>query len=175
MIGDARVAHRAKKDGIERAQLFQPVFGHHPPGLEIGLATPVEMVPRQRKIKTARCRLQHANPFGDDFAADAVAFDHCDFVILQVPSRSPYFSSYFSSFLYTCPPFITNFTRSSSVMSVVGSPDTATTSANLPASREPMRSCHPISCAAPVVAARMAWTGVIPNFTMYSNSFVWLP
>src|SRR6267378_6129157 len=58
--------------------------------------------------------------------------------------ESPYFSSYFSSFLYTCPPFITDLTRSSSVMSVVGSPDTATTSANLPASREPMRSCHPM-------------------------------
>src|SRR3984893_6927506 len=89
--------------------------------------------------------------------------------------ESPYFSAYLSSFLYTCPPFITNFTRSSSVMSVVGSPDTATTSANLPASREPMRCCHPLSCAAPVVAASIVWTGVIPNFTMYSNSFVWLP
>src|SRR6202158_4850408 len=70
--------------------------------------------------------------------------------------ESPYFISYFSSFLYTCPPFITNFTRSSSVMSVGGSPDTATTSANLPASSEPIRSCHPISCAAPVVAASIA-------------------
>src|SRR4029077_12557253 len=89
MIGDARVTHRSKKDCIERAQLFQPVLWHHPSGFEIGLATPVEMVPRQRKIKTARCRLQDANPFGDDFAADAVAFDHCDFVILQVSSNRP--------------------------------------------------------------------------------------
>src|SRR6267378_7499021 len=58
--------------------------------------------------------------------------------------ESPHLSSHLSSFLYTCPPFITNFTRSSSVMSVVGSPYTATTSATLPASRQPMRSCHHI-------------------------------
>src|SRR6266481_5094883 len=172
MIGNARITHRSKKDCIKRAQLFQPVLWHHPPCLEIGFATPVEMLPRQRKIKTARCRLEHANSFGDYFAPDAVSFDNCNLVILQVSSNRLTSVSYFSSFLYTCPPFITNLTRSSSVMSVVGSPDTATTSANLPASREPMRSCHPMSCAAPVVAARIAWTGVIPNFTMYSNSFV---
>src|ERR1700674_4722293 len=86
MVGNARVAHRSKEDCIERAQLFQPVFWHHSSCLEIGLTTPVEMLPRQRKIKTARCRLEHANPFGDHFAADAVSFDNCNLVILQVSS-----------------------------------------------------------------------------------------
>ena len=52
---------------------------------------------------------------------------------------------HFSSFLNTWPPFMTNFTRSSSVISAIGSPATATRSANLPASTEPTRSCHPIS------------------------------
>jgi hypothetical protein len=40
--------------------------------------------------------------------------------------------SHFKSFRKTTPPFITNFTRSISVMSVSGSPETATISANLP-------------------------------------------
>ena len=39
---------------------------------------------------------------------------------------------YFTSFRYTTPPFITNFIRSISVMSVSGLPETATISANLP-------------------------------------------
>src|SRR5258707_3780706 len=89
MIGDARITHRSKKDGIERAQLFQSVLWHHPPSLEIGFATPVEMLPRQRKIKTARCRFEHANSFGDHFAPDAVSFDNCNLVILQVSSNRP--------------------------------------------------------------------------------------
>src|SRR5260370_2648330 len=89
MNGDARVTHRSEKDCIERAQLFQPVLWHHPPRLEIGFATPVEMLPRQRKIKTARCRLEHTNPFGNHFAPDAVAFNHCNFVLLQVSSSRP--------------------------------------------------------------------------------------
>src|SRR5580658_10238276 len=38
----------------------------------------------------------------------------------------------------TLPPFITNLTRASSVMSASGSPATATMSANLPLSMEPM-------------------------------------
>src|SRR6266478_4852791 len=175
MVGHPRVAHRPKKDRIEGAQLFQSVRRHHPSGAEISLAAPIEVLPRQRKAKAARCRLKHANPLWDHIAPDAVAFDNCNLVILHFPSNRLTLARYFSSFLNTCPPFITNLTRSSSVMSEVGSPDTATTSANLPASREPIRSCHPMSWAAPVVAASIVWTGVMPNFTMYSNSFVWDP
>jgi len=43
----------------------------------------------------------------------------------------------------TCPPFITNFTRSISVTSASGLPLTAMTSANLPFSRLPTRSDQP--------------------------------
>src|ERR1700681_1506556 len=89
MVGNARVTYRSKKDGIKRAQLFQTVLWHHSSCLETGLTTPVEMLPCQRKIKTACCRLEHANPFGDHFAPDAVSFDNCDFVILQVSSSRP--------------------------------------------------------------------------------------
>ena len=42
------------------------------------------------------------------------------------------------SFLMTLPPFITNLTRCSSVMSASGSPETATRSAYLPLSMEPI-------------------------------------
>src|SRR6266576_4237671 len=50
----------------------------------------------------------------------------------------------------TSPPFITNFTLSSSVMSARGSPETAMMSANLPFSSDPIRSCHPSISAATV-------------------------
>src|SRR4029079_8705658 len=53
----------------------------------------------------------------------------------------------------TLPPFITNFTRFSSVMSVSGFPDTAIRSANLPAAIEPTRSVQPIAAALLIVPA----------------------
>ena len=76
---------------------------------------------------------------------------------------------YFSSFRKMTPPFasIPKRTRSSSVMSVRGSPETATISANLPFSTVP--TCLPRSkfklAAALVVAIRSALTGDIPHFT----------
>src|ERR1700694_4529089 len=45
MVGYARITHRSKKDCIERAQLLQYVLWHHAPCLEIGLTTPVEVLP----------------------------------------------------------------------------------------------------------------------------------
>ena len=70
------------------------------------------------------------------------------------PERArPGSRDYFESSRITWPPFITNFTRSSSVMSFSGSPETAMMSANFPFSIEPTRSCHPIISAATVVAA----------------------
>src|SRR5262249_47047408 len=59
---------------------------------------------------------------------------------------------HWKSFRNTWPPFMTNFTRSSSVMSLSGSPDTAIMSAYLPFSTEPMRFCQPIISAATDVA-----------------------
>ncbi len=53
----------------------------------------------------------------------------------------------------TLPPFITNFTRCISVMSVSGSPDTAMMSAYLPFSTEPIRSFQPSASALTIVAA----------------------
>src|SRR5215510_9844629 len=76
------------------------------------------------------------------------------------------------SFLTTPPPFITNLTRLSSVMSLSGSPATAIRSANLPASTLPARSCQPISSAALVVAARMVSICGRPASTIASNMTV---
>ena len=51
----------------------------------------------------------------------------------------------------TLPPFMTNFTRCSSVISDSGLPDTATRSANLPFVTEPIRSFQPIASALTIV------------------------
>src|SRR5205807_5405211 len=63
------------------------------------------------------------------------------------------------SFRTISPPFITNFTRWSSVMSFRGLPETAMISAYLPFSMDPTRSCQPIISAFTVVAARKACAG----------------
>jgi hypothetical protein len=52
-----------------------------------------------------------------------------------------------SSSLIIFPPFITNLTRCSSVMSVMGSPETAIRSAYFPLSIDPICSCQPITVA----------------------------
>jgi hypothetical protein len=69
---------------------------------------------------------------------------HCSLSLSPRKNMSRYVTSwcsierrYFKSFLKTTPPFITNLTRSISVMSVSGSPETATMSANLPFSTYP--------------------------------------
>src|SRR2546422_4503118 len=73
------------------------------------------------------------------------------------------------SLLRTVPAFITNLTRSSSVMSESGSPETATRSANLPASTEPIRSLQPKSSAATAVPHRLARTGLLAYLTQESK------
>ena len=59
--------------------------------------------------------------------------------------------NHWRSFLKTVPDFITNLTRWSSVMSLRGSPETATKSAHFPASMVPILSDQPRSSAAVVV------------------------
>src|SRR5712691_686272 len=74
------------------------------------------------------------------------------------------------------PPFITNLTRCSSVMSASGSPDTAMRSAYLPFSIDPTRSCHPIAVALTIVADWMALAGDMPaRWTNHASSSAWVP
>src|SRR5262249_39734117 len=63
----------------------------------------------------------------------------------------------------TSPPFMTKRTRSSSVMSAIGSPATATRSANFPGSTAPTLSCHPSISAVLVVTERRTSSGGIPT------------
>jgi hypothetical protein len=67
------------------------------------------------------------------------------------------------------PPFITNRTRSSSLMTAIGSPATATRSANFPDSIAPMRSCQPNISAALIVTARITSNGGIPASRKLTN------
>src|SRR5467141_1914851 len=65
----------------------------------------------------------------------------------------------------TAPPFITNFIRCISVISVSGSPVTAIMSANLPFSMEPRLSCLWMISALTVVAMRSVYKGLAPHLT----------
>src|SRR5262245_22142568 len=53
--------------------LLQPILGHHPAGLAIGFARPVEMIPLEFDSETAPRRIEHPNAFRHDFPADTVA------------------------------------------------------------------------------------------------------
>src|SRR2546428_204648 len=80
------------------------------------------------------------------------------------------------SFLKTSPPFITNFTRSVSLISASGSPETATMSANLPFVIDPISFRHRISVAALMVPACKAPAGVMPPIlTSAVNSRAFVP
>ncbi len=48
VIGHVGIADRAEKDGVEEPQPVKPVFRHHPAGLGVGLAAPVEFASSER-------------------------------------------------------------------------------------------------------------------------------
>ncbi|CFW34116.1 Uncharacterised protein [Bordetella pertussis] len=60
------------------ADLRGPVIGHHLAVARVVIAAPVEMVPLEIDAETRGGRLQHAQPLGHDFLADAVAGDDGD-------------------------------------------------------------------------------------------------
>src|ERR1700678_896917 len=90
MIGDAGISYGAKVDGIEAAQLVQPIFGHHATGLQISLATPIEMLPGKTYVMAASGGPQNSKALGHFFMSDAVSFDHCNLVIFQNASQLPF-------------------------------------------------------------------------------------
>src|SRR5437588_1475009 len=73
VIGHARPAHRAELDGVVLADLLEAVLRHHPAGLEVPRAAPVERLPLEGDAESSSRRLQHAHTFGHHFRADAVS------------------------------------------------------------------------------------------------------
>src|SRR5215475_12029350 len=53
--------------------LLQPILRHHPAGLAIGFARPVEMIPLELDSEAAPRRIEHPNTFRHNFLADTVA------------------------------------------------------------------------------------------------------
>src|SRR4030081_3090957 len=76
MIGNARVAHGAQKNGVKWPQLLQTVVRHHFSGLHVGFTAPVEFVPLPPEAKALACGFEHADAFGNHFLADAVSGDN---------------------------------------------------------------------------------------------------
>src|SRR5246127_5980500 len=86
MVGPAGIPDRPLEGGTKRARLFEPVLRHHATRFRIPFTTPIEVLPRERKVEAVRNRFQHANAFGDNFTANAVSLDHRYFVGFQVSS-----------------------------------------------------------------------------------------
>ena len=53
VVGHAGIADRAEKDRVVEAQLVEPVLRHHPAGLGVGLAAPVEFAPFEARSRSA--------------------------------------------------------------------------------------------------------------------------
>ena len=100
VVRHAGIADRAEKDGIVGPQLVEPVLRHHPAGLGVGLAAPVEFVPLEAEAVGPRRRLHRGNALRHHLAPDAVAGDHrdpillCHGPILHAAARPRRFSRY---------------------------------------------------------------------------------
>ena len=81
MVWDTRPTDGSKKDGIERLQLFKPVFGHHRAGVQIGLAGPVEVLEFDAEAKSLGEDLGNLNAGRDDFLANAISRDGGDAIV----------------------------------------------------------------------------------------------
>ena len=82
VIGYARIAHGAEKNCVERTKLFEAVFRHHAAGFEIGFATPIEVLPRNARIRTCLAAAStDSNALGNHFFSDAVAGNGCNLVV----------------------------------------------------------------------------------------------
>src|SRR5262245_17365863 len=79
MVGHAGIPHGAEKHGVELLQLLEAVLRHHAAGLGVDLATPVEMRHLIREAEFLSGCFEDAQPFGDDFVADAIALYDSDF------------------------------------------------------------------------------------------------
>ena len=73
MIGHAGKTDCAQKDRIVLRKPVDAVARHHRSGAVIGLATPVEMPPINRKAELVGNGINRANTFGHHFFADAIA------------------------------------------------------------------------------------------------------
>ena len=75
MVWDTGPTNCSKKDGIERLQLFKPIFRHHRAGVQIGLAGPVEVLEFDAKAKTLGEYLRNLDSGWDDLLANAISGD----------------------------------------------------------------------------------------------------
>ena len=74
-------ADGAEVDGVEAAEFVEPVVGQHLPVLDVVVgAGVVEVLEVELQVEGGGCGVEHAQAFGDDFGADAVAGDDGDAV-----------------------------------------------------------------------------------------------
>ncbi len=100
MVGHARPADSAQQDRISGAEQFEPVGGHHRPGVGITLAAPRVLLPLESNVESAAGALEHVDRGRDDLAADPVAGDQRDVAGAQWSSpgrsetnRTPYLAA----------------------------------------------------------------------------------
>ena len=81
MVRNPRITHCTQVNGIEMGQLFNAVFRHHFPVLQIIFTAPGEIgeIKGKRPIQL-RCPVQHLDAFCQYFWADPVPGDHRNLV-----------------------------------------------------------------------------------------------
>jgi hypothetical protein len=73
MIGHTGESHGAKVDGLEFFDLVEPVRGHHPAGLDIEIAVPIEGDP-----EAAACHFEDPDSHRHNLFPDPVVGDNGD-------------------------------------------------------------------------------------------------
>src|SRR5579871_5004293 len=87
MVGNIRMAHCTQIDRVERAKLFQPVWRHHLPGLDVSFATPLKRVPIELEMKAPAGGLQNSYRFRNHLPPDPIARDGGDAVLAIAHSQ----------------------------------------------------------------------------------------
>ena len=94
MVRHTGEAHGAQQDRVERAQHLDPVLRHHAPGLAVGLAVPVEVLPIEPHAEAPAGGLQHPHRLRHDLVADAIAGNDRNSIVrhgysLRLPAADP--------------------------------------------------------------------------------------
>jgi len=73
VVGHAGESDRAEKDRLELPERVETILGHHPSGLRVALAAPVEGRPGEVEAEPAPGGVEDALALGHDLLADPIA------------------------------------------------------------------------------------------------------
>src|ERR1700753_1444431 len=87
MIGHSRESDSAQKNRVMMADLMEPVFRHHSPGLLIVAATPRKLFPFKLDASFAGSRVDYPNSFRYHLLTNSVSLNDRNSIFLHFTSK----------------------------------------------------------------------------------------